>query len=66
MQDGKKFKVTVTTGSKVLHNEFVVGEECEMEMLTGEKVKVSDQLLLCQGCRGSGILNFLSSHSLCT
>lgn len=66
VQDGNKFKITVTTGSKVLHNEFTIGEECDMEMLTGEKVKVSDQLLLCQGCKGSGTLNFLSSHSPCT
>ncbi|NXH75727.1 FABPL protein, partial [Hydrobates tethys] len=44
VQDGKKFKITVTTGSKVLHNEFTVGEECEMEMLTGEKVKAIVQL----------------------
>ncbi|KFR10828.1 fatty acid-binding protein, liver [Opisthocomus hoazin] len=39
VQDGNKFKITVTTGSKVLHNEFTIGEECEMEMLSGEKVK---------------------------
>ncbi|NXM02695.1 FABPL protein, partial [Tyrannus savana] len=39
VQNGKKFKVTVTTGSKVLTNEFTVGEECEIEMLTGEKAK---------------------------
>ncbi|NXL34608.1 FABPL protein, partial [Glaucidium brasilianum] len=44
VQDGKKFKVTVTTGSKVLHNEFTIGEECEIEMLTGEKVKAIVQL----------------------
>ncbi|NXT31540.1 FABPL protein, partial [Pelecanoides urinatrix] len=44
VQDGKKFKITVTTGSKVLHNEFTIGEECEMEMLTGEKVKAIVQL----------------------
>ncbi|NXG71634.1 FABPL protein, partial [Baryphthengus martii] len=44
VQDGKKFKVTVTTGTKVLHNEFTIGEECEMEMLTGEKVKAVVQL----------------------
>ncbi|KAM6071982.1 fatty acid-binding protein, liver isoform 1-T2 [Theristicus caerulescens] len=44
VQDGNKFKVTVTTGSKVLHNEFTIGEECEMEMLTGEKVKAVVQL----------------------
>jgi len=62
VQDGNKFKITVTTGSKVLHNEFTIGEECEMEMLSGEKVKVRDQFLLCQGCGGSGTLNFLYSH----
>ncbi|NXN33731.1 FABPL protein, partial [Nycticryphes semicollaris] len=44
VQDGKKFKVTVTTGSKVMQNEFTIGEECEMEMLTGEKVKTVVQM----------------------
>ncbi|KFP07079.1 fatty acid-binding protein, liver [Calypte anna] len=44
VQDGKKFKVTVTTGTKVLHNEFTIGEECDMEMLTGEKVKAVVQM----------------------
>ncbi|NWT00227.1 FABPL protein, partial [Mionectes macconnelli] len=39
VQNGKKFKVTVTTGSKVLTNEFTIGEECELEMLTGDKAK---------------------------
>ncbi|NXK38239.1 FABPL protein, partial [Piprites chloris] len=39
VQNGKKFKVTVTTGSKVLTNEFTIGEECELEMLSGEKAK---------------------------
>nr|P81399.1 RecName: Full=Fatty acid-binding protein 1, liver; AltName: Full=Liver-type fatty acid-binding protein; Short=L-FABP [Ambystoma mexicanum] len=38
-QNGKSFKVTVTTGSKVLENEFTLGEEAELETLTGEKVK---------------------------
>ncbi|XP_078534812.1 fatty acid-binding protein, liver [Lissotriton helveticus] len=38
-QSGKSFKVTVTTGSKVLVNEFTLGEEAELETLTGEKVK---------------------------
>lgn len=65
VQDGKKFKITVTTGSKVLKNEFTIGEESEMEMLNGEKVKVSEQPLLCQGCGDSWTSNFLSSHSLC-
>lgn len=66
MQDGKHFKVTVTAGSKVIHNEFTIGQECDMELMTGEKAKVSDQLLFCQGYRGSGTLSFLSRHSLCT
>ncbi|KAM9378176.1 FABPL protein, partial [Oreotrochilus melanogaster] len=44
VQDGKKFKVTVTTGTKVLHNEFTIGEECDIEMLTGEKVKAVVQM----------------------
>ncbi|NWS22225.1 FABPL protein, partial [Pachyramphus minor] len=44
VQNGKKFKVTVTTGSKVLTNEFTIGEECELEMLTGEKAKALVQM----------------------
>ncbi|KFP77729.1 PREDICTED: fatty acid-binding protein, liver [Acanthisitta chloris] len=44
VQDGKKFKVTVTAGTKVMKNEFTIGEECEMEMLTGEKVKAVVQM----------------------
>ncbi|NXB40573.1 FABPL protein, partial [Eulacestoma nigropectus] len=44
VQDGKKFKITVTTGSKVLKNEFTIGEENEMEMLNGEKVKAVVQM----------------------
>ncbi|NXU18073.1 FABPL protein, partial [Pardalotus punctatus] len=39
VQDGKKFKVTVTAGSKVLKNEFTLGEETEMQLMNGEKVK---------------------------
>ncbi|KAL7885118.1 hypothetical protein AOLI_G00078880 [Acnodon oligacanthus] len=38
-QNGDSFKVTVTTGSKVLVNSFTVGQEAELETLTGEKVK---------------------------
>ncbi|XP_053556895.1 fatty acid-binding protein 1, liver-like [Bombina bombina] len=44
VQNGKHFKVTVTTGTKVLHNEFTIGEEAEIETLTGEKVKTVVQL----------------------
>ncbi|NXD62146.1 FABPL protein, partial [Eolophus roseicapillus] len=44
VQDGKKFNITVTTGSKVLHQQFTIGEECELEMLSGEKVKTIVQM----------------------
>lgn len=43
-ESGDKFKVTVTTGSKVLVNTFTIGQEAELETLTGEKVKVSQEL----------------------
>uniref|UniRef100_A0A3Q1J6N9 Fatty acid-binding protein, liver n=2 Tax=Anabas testudineus TaxID=64144 RepID=A0A3Q1J6N9_ANATE len=38
-ESGDNFKVTVTTGSKVLVNSFTIGQEAELETLTGEKVK---------------------------
>ncbi|XP_068422681.1 fatty acid-binding protein, liver-type [Clinocottus analis] len=38
-ETGDDFKVTVTTGSKVLVNSFKVGQEADLETLTGEKVK---------------------------
>ncbi|KAM9143938.1 fatty acid-binding protein, liver [Pangshura tecta] len=44
VQNGKKFKVTVTTGSKVLTNEFTIGEEAELETPTGEKHKAVVQM----------------------
>ncbi|NXM66314.1 FABPL protein, partial [Serilophus lunatus] len=44
VQDGKKFSVTVTTGSKVVKTDFTIGEECEIEMLNGEKVKAVVQM----------------------
>lgn len=40
-ENGDNFKVTVTTGSKVLVNTFKIGQEAEIETITGEKVKVS-------------------------
>ncbi|MDL1338385.1 lipocalin/fatty-acid binding family protein, partial [Yersinia pestis] len=39
VQNGKHFKLTITTGSKVIKNEFTLGEECELETMTGEKIK---------------------------
>uniref|UniRef100_A0A8C3XZJ4 Cytosolic fatty-acid binding proteins domain-containing protein n=1 Tax=Catharus ustulatus TaxID=91951 RepID=A0A8C3XZJ4_CATUS len=44
VQDGKKFKITVTAGSKVLKNEFTIGEESEMELMNGQKAKVVVQM----------------------
>ncbi|NWZ42434.1 FABPL protein, partial [Brachypodius atriceps] len=44
VQDGKKFTITVTTGSKVIKNQFTVGEESEIELMNGQKVKVAVQL----------------------
>nr|XP_057927128.1 fatty acid-binding protein, liver-type-like [Doryrhamphus excisus] len=38
-ENGDNFKVTVTTGSKVLVNSFTIGQEAELETITGEKVK---------------------------
>lgn len=39
-QNGDHFKVVITTGPKVLTNNFTIGQETEVETLTGEKVKV--------------------------
>ncbi|TRZ19105.1 hypothetical protein HGM15179_007944 [Zosterops borbonicus] len=44
VQDGKKFTVTVTTGSKVIKNQFTIGEESDFELMNGEKVKVVVQM----------------------
>ncbi|XP_063156450.1 fatty acid-binding protein, liver [Candoia aspera] len=44
VQNGKKFKVTVTTGSKVVTNEFTIGEEAELQTPTGEKIKAVVQM----------------------
>ncbi|XP_007432447.1 fatty acid-binding protein, liver [Python bivittatus] len=44
VQNGKKFKVTVTTGSKVITNEFTIGEEAELDTPTGEKIKAVVQM----------------------
>ncbi|XP_028270578.1 fatty acid-binding protein, liver-type-like [Parambassis ranga] len=38
-ENGDNFKVTVTTGTKVLVNTFTIGQEAELETITGEKVK---------------------------
>ncbi|KAK2899216.1 hypothetical protein QQF64_031250 [Cirrhinus molitorella] len=38
-QNGDQFKVVITTGSKVLTNVFTIGQEADIETLTGEKVR---------------------------
>nr|XP_061804660.1 fatty acid binding protein 1-B.1-like [Nerophis lumbriciformis] len=38
-ENGNNFKVTFTTGSKVLVNSFTIGQEAELETITCEKVK---------------------------
>ncbi|CAG5924206.1 fatty acid-binding protein, liver-type-like [Menidia menidia] len=38
-ENGDNFKVTITTGTKVLANTFTIGKETELETMTGEKVK---------------------------
>ena len=39
VQNGKHFKLTITSGSKVSKTEFTLGEECELETIGGEKIK---------------------------
>jgi hypothetical protein len=46
VQNGKHFKLTITTGTKVIQNEFTLGEECELDSMTGEKIKVGGAHLL--------------------
>ncbi|XP_073322860.1 fatty acid-binding protein, liver-type [Pagrus major] len=38
-ENGDDFKVTVTTGPKVLVNTFTIGKEADLETITGEKLK---------------------------
>ncbi|XP_071015289.1 fatty acid-binding protein, liver-type-like [Oncorhynchus clarkii lewisi] len=37
-ETGDHFKMTVTTGTKILTNYFTIGQETELETPTGEKV----------------------------
>ncbi|MED6235148.1 Fatty acid-binding protein, liver-type [Ataeniobius toweri] len=36
---GDNFKVTITTGSNVITNSFTIGQETELQSVTGEKIK---------------------------
>ncbi|KAM4577592.1 fatty acid-binding protein, liver-type-like [Odontesthes bonariensis] len=38
-ETGDHFKVTITTGTKVMSNTFTIGQEAELETMTGDKVK---------------------------
>ncbi|XP_007175370.1 fatty acid-binding protein, liver [Balaenoptera acutorostrata] len=44
VHNGNHFKFTIITDSKVIQNEFTLGEESELEFLTGEKFKAVVQL----------------------
>ncbi|MCP6606114.1 lipocalin/fatty-acid binding family protein, partial [Klebsiella pneumoniae] len=39
IHNGNHVKLIFTHGPKVIQNEFTFGEECELETMTGEKVK---------------------------
>ncbi|XP_078427086.1 fatty acid-binding protein 1, liver-like isoform X3 [Cetorhinus maximus] len=39
VQNGNDFKITITTGSNVIHNEFTIGQETDFATITGSKVK---------------------------
>ncbi|XP_068994989.1 fatty acid-binding protein, liver-type-like [Embiotoca jacksoni] len=38
-ETGDNFKVSVTTGTQVLVNNFTIGQEAELDTVTGEKIK---------------------------
>ncbi|KAM3936565.1 fatty acid-binding protein, liver-like [Leptodactylus fuscus] len=44
-QNGNHFVITVTTGPKVIRNEFNIGEETEFETFKKEKVKTTVNLV---------------------
>ncbi|KAG8591149.1 hypothetical protein GDO81_000062 [Engystomops pustulosus] len=45
VQNGNHFVVTTTSGPRVQRNEFTVGEEAELETMTGEKIKTTVNLV---------------------
>uniref|UniRef100_A0A673G502 Fatty acid binding protein 1-B.1-like n=1 Tax=Sinocyclocheilus rhinocerous TaxID=307959 RepID=A0A673G502_9TELE len=44
-ENGDQFKVTITTGAKVMINSFTIGQETEIESLTGEKIKFTSHCI---------------------
>ncbi|CAI9608890.1 unnamed protein product, partial [Staurois parvus] len=44
VQTGNHFVIKVTTGPKILLNEFTIGEETDLETLTDEKIKTTVNL----------------------
>ncbi|KAG1930280.1 fatty acid binding protein 1-B.1 [Pimephales promelas] len=57
-QNGDHFKVTVTTGPKVLTNAFTIGQEADIETLTGERVKA---VVMKEGNKLKVVLNKITS-----
>ncbi|XP_075044641.1 fatty acid-binding protein, liver-like [Mixophyes fleayi] len=45
VQNGDHCVITVTTGTKVMHNEFDIGVETELETLTAEKIRSTVNLV---------------------
>ncbi|XP_029448899.1 fatty acid-binding protein, liver-like [Rhinatrema bivittatum] len=44
IQNGKNFKITITTAGQSVTNEFTVGKEAEIKTLTGDTIKTVVQM----------------------
>lgn len=62
-QNGNDFKVTTTTGPKVMVNKFTIGKETELDTISGEKIKVrqGNSLLLWKSLSAAYRSSFVSS-----
>lgn len=64
-QNGNDFKITMTTGSKVLVNQFTIGKEAELETITGNKIKVRENHKVWQPAVGSSCVSSLANLQPC-
>uniref|UniRef100_A0A8C5HAG4 Fatty acid binding protein 1b, tandem duplicate 1 n=1 Tax=Gouania willdenowi TaxID=441366 RepID=A0A8C5HAG4_GOUWI len=73
-ENGDNFKVTITTGTQVLSNNFTIGQESELDTMTGGKVMVSENTLsvLCLGVESvtelvdkDTIVNVSTAYKMC-
>merc|ERR1719309_239478 len=68
-QNGDQFKVTITTGPKVIVNNFTLGQETELETITGEKIKSVVNMVgnkLITHIKGIESVTELSGDTLCS